>query len=44
MKHASLTETQRLMKNVIPAKAGIQGTKEPNPYLHGNDSLEVFSK
>lgn len=31
------------MKNVIPAKAGIQKTKELDSCLHGNDGREVFS-
>ena len=30
-------------ENVIPAKAGIQKTKELDSRLHGNDGLEVFS-
>ena len=30
-------------ENVIPAKAGIQKTKELDSRLHGNDRLEVFS-
>ncbi len=39
MSHRDTKENE----NVIPAKAGIQRTKELDSRLHGNDRLEVFS-